>query len=88
MLLKLNPKQIDEKTQMQPSHTVLSLMTDDNDLDGMRLDDDLYRYLGISLSEIPFIDESTSNTCQNSYRDLPAAVNSSSKYFNYQPLLT
>ncbi len=56
----------------------------------MKLDDEIYKYLGISLSDIPFIDESTSNTrintnCQNSCIDLPAEV-ASSNYFRYQPL--
>lgn len=55
----------------------------------MRLDNEVYRYLGVSLSEIPFIDETTSNTrtntCQNSCLDLPNTVNSSN-FFNYQPL--
>jgi hypothetical protein len=61
-----------------------------NEMAAMQLDDDIYKYLGISLSEIPFIDESTSNTCTNTYCqnsciDLPAAV-ASSKFFRYQPL--
>ena len=83
---KLNKKQVDDKKQLTASQTILTF-ADNDDLETMRLDNDLYKYLGISLSEIPFIDESTSNTCQNSCMDLPAAV-SSSKYFNYQPLLS
>ena len=62
----------------------------------MQLDNEIYKYLGISLSEIPFIDEdnndeSTSNTrtntcCQGSFINLPAATKDSSNFFNYQPL--